>query len=122
MTTQQLIARCGDFARRWGYHGFVMLNLFAWRATDPEQMKKQPDPVGPENRCQVGLLAMQSHRVVCCWGNHGRHLGQDQVILDRLAECGVDGDKLRCFGTNRDGAPTHPLYQRSDVELKVFSC
>ena len=39
------IRRCIDFAKRWGYGGLVMANLFAYRATDPAVMKRAAEPV-----------------------------------------------------------------------------
>lgn len=32
------IRRCLGYCRSWGYIGFVMVNLFAFRATEPEVM------------------------------------------------------------------------------------
>ena len=37
------IRRCIDFAKRWGYGGLVMANLFAYRATEPSEMKAATD-------------------------------------------------------------------------------
>ena len=34
------IRRCVGFARQWGYGGLYMLNLFAYRATDPSELMK----------------------------------------------------------------------------------
>src|SRR3954454_15761859 len=44
------IRRCIGFARQWGCGRLAVLNLFAVRATDPAEMKRADDPVGPENR------------------------------------------------------------------------
>ncbi|WP_368188730.1 DUF1643 domain-containing protein [Aeromonas sp. R7-3] len=41
------IRRCIDFAKRRGYGGLVMANLFAYRATDPEVMKRAAEPRHP---------------------------------------------------------------------------
>lgn len=47
------IRRCTGFAKAWGYGGMVMLNLFAYRATDPKEMMCTAlirDPIGnPRN-------------------------------------------------------------------------
>ena len=41
--------RARDFAERWGYGALIVTNLFAWRATDPADMKRAEDPVGRSN-------------------------------------------------------------------------
>src|SRR5688572_12745487 len=43
------IKRCMDFARSWGHSGLEVVNLYAFRATDPDELGKQADPVGPLN-------------------------------------------------------------------------
>jgi hypothetical protein len=39
------IRRCRSFSRSWDYGGIVVVNLYALRATDPEQLRRHPDPV-----------------------------------------------------------------------------
>ena len=34
------IRRCIGFAKAWGYGGIVVTNLFAYRATNPKELKK----------------------------------------------------------------------------------
>lgn len=41
------IRRCIGFAHDWGFGGVWVLNLFAWRATLPADLKAAADPVGP---------------------------------------------------------------------------
>lgn len=43
------IRRCIGFARDWGFGGVRVLNLFAFRATYPDDLKAAADPVGPRN-------------------------------------------------------------------------
>jgi hypothetical protein len=44
----QTIRRCLGFARAWRCSKLVVVNLFAWRATAPAELKGVEDPVGPE--------------------------------------------------------------------------
>jgi hypothetical protein len=103
------IRRCAGFARRWGCGRVVVLNLFAFRATDPAELKRAADPVGPENRDWFArvLPAGGDGPVVCGWGVHGGHRGQDAVALDWLADLGV---RLLALGRTAAGHPRHPLY------------
>ena len=54
------IKRCVSFAKHWGYGGLIMVNIFAYRATDPRKMKKATDPVGPDNDKWIRKLARLS--------------------------------------------------------------
>src|SRR5712664_2208515 len=43
------IRRCCGFSRRWGYGGIVVVNLYAFRTSDPCCLRNAVHPVGPEN-------------------------------------------------------------------------
>jgi hypothetical protein len=78
------LKRIKSFSTLWGYNTFHMLNLFAFRATDPEIMKKQPDPVGPDNdRCLSGFCS-KSKCIVAVWGNHGNHIDRSETVLNSI--------------------------------------
>src|SRR4051812_26865304 len=64
------IRRCIGFARQWGCGRLSVLNLFAFRATDPAAMKRADDPVGPENKDWFERILTDAGegRVVCGWG------------------------------------------------------
>jgi hypothetical protein len=99
------LRRIRDFSAAWGYAFFVMLNLFAWRATDPADMKATSDPVGPANNRWITQWSAKVDRVMLGWGEHGTHLGRDRQVLGLL-----DAAKIYCLGRNASGQPKHPLY------------
>jgi hypothetical protein len=99
------IRRCIGFARDWGYGGLCMANLFAFRATDPADMKAAADPVGPENDASLERLACEAGLVVAAWGVHGTHLDRARQV----AAARVLGD-FTVLGLTADGHPRHPLY------------
>jgi len=78
------VERCERRARMWGYGGSVVFNIFAYRATDPQDMRAHKDPVGPDNDDWIRRLAQDSHNVdvVGGWGEHGAHLARGQSVLD----------------------------------------
>jgi hypothetical protein len=43
------IRRCISFAKRWGFGGLEVYNLFALRSYDPAVIEIAGDPVGPDN-------------------------------------------------------------------------
>jgi hypothetical protein len=99
------LRRIRDFSATWGYSFFVMLNLFAWRATQPADMKRTADPIGPDNDRLIAHWSGKVDRVMLGWGEHGAHLGRDQQVLAYL-----DRSKTFCLERNASGQPKHPLY------------
>lgn len=97
------IRRCIGFARAWGYGALCMANLFAYRATDPADMKKAAEPVGWENDHTLTTLARGAGVVVAAWGAHGTYKGRDQSV--RLLV-----PNLHFLRLTKDGHPGHPLY------------
>lgn len=98
------IRRCLRFARDWGFDGLVMLNLFAFRATDPKVMKRAGNPVGPDNNEHLQQETARCQQVIAAWGAHGAFIGRGERVR-QLLEC-----DLFCLGTTKDGHPRHPLY------------
>ena len=107
------IRRCIRFAKDWGYGGLVMANLFAFRATKPEDMKKAEDPIGEENDDHLELLAQHAGKVVASWGVNGTHHNRDKEVMTLLGS-------LSCLGVTKAGHPKHPLYLKADTTLVGF--
>lgn len=101
------IERCEQRARRLGYGGFTITNIFAWRATDPRDMRAAADPVGPEND-KVLLESMAwADAVIAAWGAHGGHLDRGAYVAQML---GRQDTPLFHLGLTKAGHPRHPLY------------
>ena len=121
------VRRCMGFARAWGYGGIFMLNLFAFRATDPQMMKAAEDPVGPDNYRTIQEYHEIAGLTVAAWGVHGVFMDQDAAVC-RLERIGPHAktrhlwDDCWCLGTTQDGHPRHPLYVRADMRPKRFLC
>jgi hypothetical protein len=98
------IRRCVRFARRWGYGGIVVRNIYALRATDPAALRRDREPVGPDNDRHL-LRAAADPLTVCAWGNHAANRGARLVNVLTAA-----GARLRCLVHNAHGTPKHPLY------------
>ena len=113
------VAKARRHAAGWGYGEVIILNAFAYRATDPKNMKAQMDPVGPRNdqviveTCQV--VSALGGRIVCGWGNHGRHLGRSQALRALLAPFDTWAFKI-----SKTGEPSHPLYLRMDTKIVPY--
>jgi len=112
--------RLRHFTRKAGYAKFIMLNLFAFRATIPKDMKAAEDPIGCGNTGTILSVTAESETcamTVACWGTHGSFMNRGGEVTDLLQRHGVE---LRCFGRNADGSPKHPLYLPNDTEFEVF--
>ena len=109
------VERCERRARMWNYGGSVVLNIFAYRATAPKDMRAAPDPVGPENDKLIKELAAMSNRVTVIggWGEHGKHMERGEAIRTIFKE--HDG-RLQALKINASGHPAHPLYIGYDKE------
>jgi hypothetical protein len=101
------VERCARRAAARGFGGLVVVNLFAWRSTDPRALTQVADPIGPDNDWYIAEACQRAGRVICAWGTDGRLLHRDAVVLDLIRAVG----KLPyCLGVNADGTPKHPLY------------
>ena len=105
------IRKCVGFAKRLGYGGIEVLNLFAFRATDPKQLRAASYPVGPENDLIITnkLHSLGLHErgiVICAWGANAKNLQRPQQLRTHLALSGV---RLRALALTKDGIPSHPL-------------
>lgn len=112
------IRRCIDFAKTWKFDGMVMLNLFAFRATDPKHMKAQSDPIGPKNDDAIWIVTRDVGRVVCVWGAHGTHRERYFTVRSILRR---SVNESWCFGRTDKGHPRHPLYLPKGTLLERYT-
>lgn len=105
------VRRCIGFARAWGFGGIHMLNLFAYRATNPKELKKAEDPVGPENNEYLKQYLDPPRLNIACWGVHGAFKDRGESVIELL---GIEN--LSCLDVTRDGHPRHPLYLKGDAK------
>jgi hypothetical protein len=107
------IRRCIGFAKREGCGGLMVGNLFAFRATKPEDMADAEDSDGPENQhFLLNMVERVDGPLIAAWGAHW--MADD--LPSRWARL-TFGDRLMCLGKTKGGAPRHPLYVRADAPL-----
>lgn len=109
------IRRCIQFTKDWGHSILVVVNLFAWRATDPKELKKAFDPVGPLNDKTIKVWMDCADRIVVGWGANGSLYHRDEAFRE-MAQSRMC--QLWCLGKTKAGHPRHPLYVRSTQELE----
>lgn len=115
------IRRCLGFAERWGSVKLVVVNLFAYRATNPKELSSTPDPIGnPQNDSEILAAAEEAKdsggEIVCAWGTNGK-LAMRDVIVTRMLQ--RQGYETMCLAL-ADGMPRHPLYLSGDLKPVRF--
>ena len=112
-TDDATIRKCVGFAKRWGCGGIEVVNLFAFRATDPRELSEVADPVGPRNSLAIrDALAGVGHDVkIVAWGGSvkARQMRRFLELRARRFREEVGHHGFRCLGTTKFGQPRHPL-------------
>ena len=108
------IRRCINYAQNWGYGSLLMVNLFAYRATMPSELKNVKNPIGNDNDLHIIELSKKADIAVAAWGNEGTLLNRDKEVKKILPN-------LMCLKINKSGQPSHPLYQKKDLKLIKYS-
>ena len=108
------IRRCINYAQNWGYGSLLMVNLFAYRATIPTELKNVKNPIGNDNDLHIIELSKKADIAVAAWGNEGTLLNRDKEVKKILPN-------LMCLKINKSGQPSHPLYQKKDLKLIKYS-
>ncbi|MDG1167952.1 MAG: DUF1643 domain-containing protein [Sulfitobacter sp.] len=101
------VERCERRARHLGFGAFRVTNIFAWRATDPRDMRAAADPVGPENDATLLDGAGWADQIIAAWGTHGAHRGRGPAVAALLHRLDTP---LFHLGLSKAGHPKHPLY------------
>lgn len=106
------------FARRWGYGGVSVVNLYALRSTDPKALWRHRDPIGPGNDDELRFVAANFPLTVLAWGAHAprdRATAVARLLWDTSTRA---GNRLGVLGWTKHGAPRHPLYVAADTPLE----
>lgn len=101
------IRKCIGFARGWGARRLEVVNLFAWRATNPKELPHVDEPIGRENDQTIMERAIAAEWVICAWGSNKFAQRRAREVTAMLTAAGIH---LRCLRKSNDGHPWHPLY------------
>ena len=108
------IRRCVKFANHWGFNSLEVVNLFAFRATDPIDLFNEESPVGRYNDDWIKRAYNRSSLTIACWGSAG-------IYKDRSTEVTKYLTSLFCIRKNKDNSPSHPLYLNSKLSPMPFN-
>ena len=122
------VKRTLGFADGWGYRCSEVVNLFAYRSTDPTALYSQqaahlanryenPAPVGTLNDAMIAAAAERADLVIAAWGNHGQFGARCDDVLQML--WGLDID-VHYLTMTKAGLPGHPLYVKGDTTPHIM--
>jgi hypothetical protein len=109
------IRRCVSFANRLGHGSLRVINLFAWRATNPRELTEVQDPIGPDNDVWIEKEAAAAGIIIAAWGANA--VGERPAkVMELLRRHGP----VYCLGMTTKKAPRHPLYLSSLATLMPY--
>ncbi len=97
------IRRCMGYVKSWGYGSLCMVNLFAYRATNPIDLLTLSDPIGQENDTYLFDVCQQARLIIAAWGTNGGFLQRDKKVIRLIPN-------LHLLRLTKKGFPAHPLY------------
>jgi len=108
-----------------GFDSFIMFNVYAQRATDPDAMEHQCNQALHRENLEAFryvLSISQSPVVWAAWGTIiEKRAYLPDCLRDMLAIGRQYGAKWCCAGSvSKKGHPHHPLYLRKDEKLRPF--
>lgn len=109
----QTIKRMHSYTEAWGYGGFNVVNLFAYRSTDPNELTAIDEPIGSDNDAWIKKLTSDSNLNVVCWGNTGDLDKRDKQVLKLIKD-------PHCIDINKTGQPAHPLMLKESLIPKPY--
>lgn len=113
------IRRCIGFAQRGGFGALEVVNLYAYRATDPKGLKRAGYPIGDDNDHHIMQAAMLAGGICVAWGANVAGLERPQIVLPMLRR--HPEKPLQCLRITRSGYPQHPLMLASSCTLQPFT-
>jgi hypothetical protein len=105
------IRRCLAHAVAGKFGRLEVVNLFPLRATNPDTLLTDFDPLGPR-RMADGAIANaieQAEIVICAWGAHPAAERRAAEVA-QMPAINNSSAKLFSLGLNKNGTPRHPLY------------
>ena len=108
-----------------GFDSFIMFNVYAQRATNPDTMEKQCNPLLHRENLEAFRYVLSISEKPAVWAAWGTIIEKRDYLPDCLRDMLAVGEELGaswyCAGAvSKKGHPHHPLYLRKDEKLKTF--
>ncbi len=108
-----------------GFDSFIMFNVYAQRATNPDAMEKTMNPLLHRENMEAFRYVLSISEKPAVWAAWGAIIEKrkylPQCVRDMLELGEAYGAGWYCAGAiTKKGHPHHPLYLRRDEKLKPF--
>lgn len=108
-----------------GFDSFIMFNVYAQRATDPDSMEQQCNMALHRENLEAFRYVLSISEEPTVWAAWGTIIEKRDYLpcclRDMLAVGAEFGARWCCAGAvSKKGHPHHPLYLRKDEKLKHF--
>lgn len=122
------LTRMIGFAKREGFGGVQVINLYTYRTKNPREMWALPNDkrhCGSLQFAEIETACRHAKVAIICWGNGQATKKTDKKMLGLAAKIMVEdlrdhGMALKCFGRTKDGQPKHPLYLPKQTPLVAW--
>lgn len=109
-----------------GFDSFIMFNVYAQRATDPNSMEKICNPMLHRENMEAFRYVLSISDSPAVWAAWGSIIEKRDYLMDCLRDMLAIGQEYGarwfCAGAvTKKGHPHHPLYLRKDEKLKPFA-
>ena len=108
-----------------GFDSFIMFNVYAQRATNPDAMEKVYNPLLHRENLEAFRYVLSISKKPAIWAAWGAIIEKrkylPECVRDMVAAGQEFGATWHCAGAiTKKGHPHHPLYLRKDEKLKPF--
>lgn len=108
-----------------GFDSFIMFNVYAQRATDPDAMEQVCNPLLHRENLEAFRYVLSISQTPAVWAAWGTIIEKRKYLplcLQDMVEAGkAQNAAWFCAGAvSKKGHPHHPLYLRKDEKLKPF--
>ena len=108
-----------------GFDSFIMFNVYAQRATDPDAMERTCNPQLHKENLEAFRYVLSISERPAVWAAWGAIIETRDYLADCVRDMVLAGQEYGaswyCAGAiTKKGHPHHPLYLRKDEKLKSF--
>ena len=108
-----------------GFDSFIMFNVYAQRATDPDAMEKHCNQKLHQENLAAFRYVLSISDKPAVWAAWGSTIEKRDYLLDCVRDMVIAGQEYSaswyCAGAvTKKGHPHHPLYLRKDEKIKPF--